>query len=150
MAPASTTRCPHHQGDFPVAEKAAEEMISLPLYAEIALSSKHAYRHTRFAPLWVPERIRDEGLQAARTGRTLGPLVPNLSARGRLLAETMGGPAHVMRAIVAHVNCRRGPRPQCHAENVNHSDSSCQRLAPVEPALWRYYQAECEGHRESE
>ncbi|HYO72631.1 MAG TPA: N-6 DNA methylase, partial [Archangium sp.] len=45
----------------------------------------HDHRHARFAPLLVPQRVRDEGLDITRVTRSesaLGPLVPNLSPRG--------------------------------------------------------------------
>ncbi len=64
----------------------------------------HDHRHARFAPLWVPIRLRDEGLGAAKPGAQLGPLVPNLSARGLAWARTLGGPEEAFRALVRFIN----------------------------------------------
>ncbi|MCP3142843.1 HsdM family class I SAM-dependent methyltransferase [Pyxidicoccus xibeiensis] len=72
----------------------------------------HDHRHARFAPLYVPQRLRDEGLLVTRSGRTLeelGPLVPNLSPRGLAWAETLGGPLPAFRALVDFLN---GPEVQ--------------------------------------
>jgi hypothetical protein len=72
----------------------------------------HDHRHARFAPLMVPQRIRDEGLSVTRGARTLeelGPLVPNLSPRGLAWAERLGGPLHVFRELVRFLN---GPEVQ--------------------------------------
>ncbi len=63
----------------------------------------HDHRHARFAPLFVPERIWAEGLSAGRRGE-LGPLVPNLSVRGRAWAHRLGGPLEAFRAIAAFIN----------------------------------------------
>jgi tRNA1(Val) A37 N6-methylase TrmN6 len=53
----------------------------LPLHAQVIdePGCVTAYRHTRFAPLYVPKKVREEGLSAARRGGDLGPLVPNLT-----------------------------------------------------------------------
>jgi tRNA1(Val) A37 N6-methylase TrmN6 len=78
----------------------------------------HDHRHARFAPLLVPQRVRDEGLSVTRTARALkelGPLVPNLSPRGLAWAEQLGGPLQVFRELVRFLN---GPEVQ-------------QRWAPV-------------------
>ncbi|MBU8896078.1 SAM-dependent DNA methyltransferase [Corallococcus sp. H22C18031201] len=67
----------------------------------------HDHRHARFAPLFVPERIRDHGLgvtRAALTREELGPLVPNLSVRGRAWADTVGGPAEAFGLLVRFLN----------------------------------------------
>ncbi|MET0404288.1 MAG: N-6 DNA methylase [Cystobacter sp.] len=72
----------------------------------------HDHRHARFAPLFVPQRLRDEGLgltRVAPTLETLGPLVPNLSPRGREWAERCGGPIAAFQAIVRFLN---GPEVQ--------------------------------------
>ncbi|WP_164009719.1 N-6 DNA methylase [Pyxidicoccus trucidator] len=72
----------------------------------------HDHRHARFAPLYVPQRLRDEGLGVTRSASTLselGPLVPNLSPRGQAWAETLGGPLPAFRALVAFLN---GPEVQ--------------------------------------
>lgn len=63
-----------------------------------------AHRHTRFAPLFVPWRLREQGLATARPGEDLGPLVPNLSPRGLLWAERLGGPERLFRAVADFVN----------------------------------------------
>jgi len=53
----------------------------LPLAARVldAPGCVTAYRHARFAPLWVPERVLREGLTVTRLGQPLGPPVANLS-----------------------------------------------------------------------
>jgi SAM-dependent methyltransferase len=72
----------------------------------------HDHRHSRFAPLLVPQRVRDEGLSVTRTAQSLeelGPLVPNLSPRGLAWAERLGGPLQVFRELVRFLN---GPEVQ--------------------------------------
>jgi N-6 DNA Methylase len=63
-----------------------------------------AHRHTRFAPLLVPERVRNEGGRAGRSGAPLGPPVPNLSAAGLAWAARVGGPREAFRRIAAFIN----------------------------------------------
>lgn len=65
----------------------------------------HDHRHARFAPLFVPRGIREEGLGAARRVR-LEPQVPNLSPRGLKWAEKLGGPLAAFRAVCAFINSR--------------------------------------------
>lgn len=72
----------------------------------------HDHRHARFAPLYVPRRVRDEGLLITRTAHSeeeLGPLVPNLSPRGLAWAERLGGPLAAFRELVRFLN---GPEVQ--------------------------------------
>lgn len=72
----------------------------------------HDHRHARFAPLYVPQRLRDEGLLVTRscdTEEELGPLVPNLSPRGLAWAERLGGPLAAFRELVRFLN---GPEVQ--------------------------------------
>jgi hypothetical protein len=72
----------------------------------------HDHRHARFAPLLVPQRVRDEGLSVTRGVRSLqelGPLVPNLSPRGLAWAERLGGPLQAFRELVRFLN---GPEVQ--------------------------------------
>ncbi|GHG64951.1 N-6 DNA methylase [Comamonas sp. JC664] len=67
----------------------------------------HDHRHARFAPLYVPQRLRDEGLGLTRSVKSLdelGPLVPNLSPRGLAWAESLGGPLPAFRALVRFLN----------------------------------------------
>ncbi|KFA93383.1 N-6 DNA methylase [Archangium violaceum] len=67
----------------------------------------HDHRHARFAPLLVPQRVRDEGLDITRVTRSesaLGPLVPNLSPRGLAWAERLGGPLAAYQRIVHFLN----------------------------------------------
>ncbi|MFY0580438.1 hypothetical protein ACN28S_44920 [Cystobacter fuscus] len=67
----------------------------------------HDHRHARFAPLFVPQRLRDEGLGLTRLARSteeLGPLVPNLSPRGLAWAERCGGPLAAFQALVRFLN----------------------------------------------
>jgi len=68
-----------------------------------------AHRHTRFAPLMVPERIRTEGPRAGRSRAPLGPPVPNLSPAGLSWAERIGGPREVFRHIAGFI---RSPEVQ--------------------------------------
>jgi hypothetical protein len=63
-----------------------------------------AYRHARFAPLEVPERVWAAGRGVARRDAALGPLVPNLSRVGRAWATRVGGVHAAFRHIVAFVN----------------------------------------------
>ena len=63
-----------------------------------------AHRHTRFAPLLVPERVRSEGVGAGRSGAPLGPAVPNLSPAGLVWAARVGGPREAFRRIAAFIN----------------------------------------------
>ena len=63
-----------------------------------------AHRHTRFAPLLVPERVRSEGPAAGRSGAPLGPPVPNLSPAGLAWAARVGGPREAFRRIAGFVN----------------------------------------------
>src|SRR5262249_51206399 len=71
-----------------------------------------AHRHTRFAPLLVPERVRAEGPSAARSGAPLGPLVPNLSPAGLASAAPVGGPREAFRRLADRSRGAggRGPR----------------------------------------
>jgi SAM-dependent methyltransferase len=72
----------------------------------------HDHRHARFAPLYVPRRVRDEGLgltRSAASEEALGPLVPNLSPRGLAWAEGLGGPLAAFRELVRFLN---GPEVQ--------------------------------------
>ncbi|MFL5352660.1 N-6 DNA methylase [Archangium sp.] len=67
----------------------------------------HDHRHARFAPLLVPQRVRDEGLDLTRVISSeagLGPLVPNLSPRGLAWAERLGGPLAAYQALVRFLN----------------------------------------------
>ena len=88
-----------HPGDC----KLVFNVRELPLWAELIdePGCVTAYQHTRFAPLWVPRRVRDEGLEVAgrQSLEALGPLVPNLSARGLQWAAQVGGPRPVFLAI---------------------------------------------------
>lgn len=74
----------------------------LPLCAALleAEGCVHAYRHSRFAPLYVPRRVLEEGPAAARKPGSLGPLVPNLSER----ALSQGKPLEIFRALVRFIN----------------------------------------------
>ncbi len=70
----------------------------LPLWAELVEEAGcvTAYQHTRFAPLWVPRKARDEG----STDETL---VPNLSPRGLEWAEQLGGPREVFAEVARFI-----------------------------------------------
>lgn len=85
----------------------------LPLWAELVEEAGcvTAYQHTRFAPLWVPEKVLKEGPEAANklSVEALGPLVPNLSKRGLQWAEQLGGPQELFAAIARFI---RSPEVQ--------------------------------------
>ncbi len=83
-----------------------------------------AHRHTRFAPLLVPERVRSEGVRAGRSGAPLGPAVPNLSPAGQAWAERVGGPREAFRRIAAFIN---SPEVQ----EVWAPAFGCTRVVPV-------------------
>jgi len=83
-----------------------------------------AHRHTRFAPLLVPERIRSEGVGAGRSGLPLGPPVPNLSPAGLAWAARVGGPREAFRRIAAFIN---SPEVQ----EVWAPAFGCSRVLPV-------------------
>ena len=91
-----------HAGDCKLVFNARE----LPLAATLLESPGcvPAHRHTRFAPLLVPERVRSDGSQAGRSGAPLGPLVPNLSPRGLAWAQRVGGPREAFRRVAAFLN----------------------------------------------
>lgn len=99
------------QGDYdPHADpvKLVFNVHELPLAAHVleAPGCVTAYRHSRFAPLRVPQGVLLEGPRAAAKGGALGPLVPNLSPRGVALAERLGGPAEVFRAVARFLMSR--------------------------------------------
>jgi hypothetical protein len=77
----------------------------LPLSAAVLTEAGcvHDHRHARFAPLFVPEPIRREGLRAAERSAH-APEVPNLSERGRAWAKRLGGPAAAFQAIADFIN----------------------------------------------
>jgi hypothetical protein len=91
-----------HAGDC----KLVFNVRELPLAATVleAPGCIPAHRHTRFAPLLVPERVRSEGPRAGRSGAPLGPLVPNLSPAGLAWAARVGGLREVFRRIAAFLN----------------------------------------------
>lgn len=93
-----------HAGDC----KLVFNVRELPLAATLLESPGciPAHRHTRFAPLLVPERVRSHGPQAGRSNVALGPLVPNLSPGGLAWAERVGGPREAFRRIAAFLNSR--------------------------------------------
>jgi hypothetical protein len=96
-----------HAGDC----KLVFNLRELPLSAALveAPGCIPAHRHTRFAPLLVPERVRRDGSRAGRSGMPLGPLVPNLSPAGLAWAERLGGPREAFRRIAAFI---RSPEVQ--------------------------------------
>ena len=96
-----------HAGDC----KLVFNLRELPLTAALleAEGCIPAHRHTRFAPLLVPARVRRDGPRAGRCGGPLGPLVPNLSPAGLAWAERVGGPREAFRRIAAFI---RSPEVQ--------------------------------------
>ncbi len=91
-----------HAGDC----KLVFNIRELPLAATVleAPGCIPAHRHTRFAPLLVPERVRSEGTRAGRSDTPLGPPVPNLSPAGLAWAARIGGPRQAFRCIAAFLN----------------------------------------------
>jgi hypothetical protein len=63
-----------------------------------------AHRHTRFAPLEVPQRIWSRGAASGRAKGDLGPDVPNLSPAGREWASRLGGVRRAFEEIAAFIN----------------------------------------------
>jgi hypothetical protein len=91
-----------HAGDC----KLVFNVRELPLAATLleAPGCIPAHRHARFAPLLVPERVRNEGARAGRSGTPLGRPVPNLSPAGLAWAARLGGPREAFRRIAAFLN----------------------------------------------
>jgi N-6 DNA Methylase len=111
-----------HAGDC----KLVFNVRELPLAATVleAPGCIPAHRHTRFAPLLVPERVRGEGPRAGRSAAPLGPAVPNLSLRGLDWARRVGGPREAFRRIAAFLN---SPEVQ----DVWAPAFGCSRVVPV-------------------
>jgi len=111
-----------HVGDC----KLVFNVRELPLAATVleAPGCIPAHRHTRFAPLLVPERIRSEGAAAGRSGTLLGPPVPNLSPAGLAWAADLGGPREAFRRIAAFLN---SPEVQ----EIWAPAFGCSRVVPV-------------------
>jgi hypothetical protein len=129
-----------HAGDC----KLVFNLRELPLAATLLESEGciPAHRHTRFAPLHVPERVRSEGPAAGRSGGSLGPPVPNLSPAGLAWAERVGAPREAFRRIAAFINsgevqevwapafgCSRVLPVRC-ATDEHPGDSPCERPPP--------------------
>ena len=114
-----------HEGDV----KLVFNLRELPLTAGLleAPGCIPAHRHTRFAGLLVPERVREEGPMAARSGKPLGRPVPNLSAAGLAWARRVGGPQEAFRRIADFV---RSPEVQ----EIWAPAFGCSRVLPV--PLW--------------
>ena len=83
-----------------------------------------AHRHTRFAPLLVPERVRADGPRAGLGGGPLGPLVPNLSPAGLACAERLDGARDLFRRLAAFINSRE-------VQEVWAPAFGCTRILPV-------------------
>ena len=111
-----------HAGDC----KLVFNLRELPLAATVleAPGCIPAHRHTRFAPLLVPERVRSEGPRAGRSAAPLGPPMPNLSSRGLDWARRVGGPREAFRRIAAFIN---SPEVQ----DVWAPAFGCSRVVPV-------------------
>ncbi len=111
-----------HAGDC----KLVFNLRELPLAATLLESEGcvPAHRHARFAPLLVPERVRSDGPAAGRSGRSLGPPVPNLSLAGLAWAERLGGPREAFRRIAAFINSRE-------VQEVWAPAYGCSRVLPV-------------------
>ena len=111
-----------HAGDC----KLVFNLRELPLAAAVleAPGCIPAHRHTRFAPLLVPERVRDEGPPAGRGQVPLGPQVPNLSAAGLACAERVGGARELFLRVAAFINSRE-------VQEVWAPAFGCTRILPV-------------------
>ena len=111
-----------HAGDC----KLVFNVRELPLAATVleAPGCIPAHRHTRFAPLLVPERVRSEGPGTGRSGAPLGPLVPNLSPAGLAWAARVGGAREGFRRIAAFLNSREVQETWAPA-------FGCSRVVPV-------------------
>lgn len=111
-----------HAGDC----KLIFNLRELPLAAALleAPGCIPAHRHTRFAPLLVPERVRSEGPRAGLRAASLGPLVPNLSPAGLAWARRVGGPREAFRRIAAFVN-------SAEVQGVWAPAFGCTRVLPV-------------------
>jgi hypothetical protein len=81
-------------------------MRELPLSAALVRISGciPAHRHSRFAPLEVPERVWALGASAGRSERDLGPLVPNLSVAGLKWATKLGGVCPAFERLARFIN----------------------------------------------
>ena len=110
-----------HAGDC----KLVFNLRELPLVATLLEEEGcvPAHRHTRFAPLLVPERVRSAGAAAGRSGN-LGPPLPNLSPAGLAWAGRVGGPREAFRRIAAFVNSRE-------VQEVWAPAFGCSRVLPV-------------------
>ncbi len=73
----------------------------------------HDHRHARFAPLYVPPRILEQGPGSLRPGKSTGQIglgldgtaeVPNLSPRGMTWTSALGGPRALYEALVRFIN----------------------------------------------
>lgn len=84
--------------------KLAFNVRELPLHAAIALGPGcvTAYRHARFAPLYVPACALEGGAALAAKHPTDAPAL-NLSPRGRAWARGLGEPLEAFRRIAAFV-----------------------------------------------
>jgi hypothetical protein len=111
-----------HAGDC----KLVFNLRELPLASAVleAPGCIPAHRHTRFAPLLVPERIRAEGPRAGRGRAPLGPPVANLSPAGLACAERLGGPRELFRRIAAFINSRE-------VQEVWAPAFGCTRILPM-------------------
>jgi adenine-specific DNA-methyltransferase len=81
-------------------------MRELPLSAVLVRTGGciPAHRHSRFAPLEVPERVWALGAGAGRSEGNLGPLVPNLSPAGRQWATKLGGVCLAFERLARFIN----------------------------------------------
>jgi hypothetical protein len=93
-----------HRGEVKLLFNVRELPLSAALLTEEGCV--HDHRHARFAPLHVPARILTEGLGVTRYSEALGPLVPNLSEKGRAMADRLGGPRALYERLVAFVNSK--------------------------------------------
>jgi hypothetical protein len=111
-----------HAGDC----KLVFNLRELPLVAALleAPGCIPAHRHTRFAPLFVPERVRADGPRAGRSDGPLGPPVPNLSPGGLAWAERLGGAREAFRRIAAFINSSE-------VQEVWAPAFGCTRVLPV-------------------
>lgn len=86
------------------AAKLAFNVRELPLHAAVVEEEGcvTAYRHARFAPLWVPQVALERGIAAAAKAPG-GPAALNFSPRGLAWVQRVGDPIEALRWIAAFV-----------------------------------------------
>lgn len=108
--PALIPRGDHRfQGDFDphlLGPKLVFNAREIPLVSAVVEGPTcvHDWRHSRFAPLRVPLRLREHGPTAARRGGDLGPLALNLAPAWAEAAQRFNDPSDLLFYVCACVN----------------------------------------------